>query len=153
MLGIGMPEIIVILVVVLVVFGPKKLPDLAKSIGRGMAEFKKATQDLKASLNMDEEIQEIKKGFDDEMWRTLDKAGPSGADPFKSRQEEMEESRPMQAEDSLNDKEESEVVEQKEQYGQDQQGMNQGGSQADGELTSEPETSGNDKGKEEGIGG
>ena len=38
--GIGLPEIIIVLVIVLVIFGPKRLPDLGRSLGRGMREFK-----------------------------------------------------------------------------------------------------------------
>ncbi len=53
MFGIGLPEIIIILVVALIVFGPKKLPDLARSLGKGMAEFKKATDDLKSTIDRD----------------------------------------------------------------------------------------------------
>ena len=45
MFGIGMPEMILILAIALIVIGPKKLPDLAKSLGRAMREFKKATND------------------------------------------------------------------------------------------------------------
>ena len=60
MFGIGMPELLIILAVALVVIGPSKLPDLARALGKGMAEFKRATQDLKNSMNMDEEIGEIK---------------------------------------------------------------------------------------------
>ncbi|HSA79143.1 MAG TPA: twin-arginine translocase TatA/TatE family subunit, partial [Nitrospirota bacterium] len=40
MFGLGIPELLVIFVIALIVFGPKKLPDLGKSIGRAMAEFK-----------------------------------------------------------------------------------------------------------------
>lgn len=65
MFGIGMPELILIMVIALIVIGPKKLPDLARALGRGMAEFRKATQEIKESLDLDEEIQEVKRGLAD----------------------------------------------------------------------------------------
>jgi sec-independent protein translocase protein TatA len=57
--SLGMPELIVIFVIALVVFGPRKLPELGRSLGRGIAEFKKATNELQNTLeqeiNADEE--------------------------------------------------------------------------------------------------
>lgn len=51
MFGIGAPEFILIIVIGLIVFGPGKLPELARSIGKGMREFKKATNALTQALN------------------------------------------------------------------------------------------------------
>ena len=53
MLGIGMQEILIILVVALIVIGPKKLPELARTLGKGFAEFKKAADDLQETVRMD----------------------------------------------------------------------------------------------------
>jgi len=66
MFGIGMPEMIMILVVALIVIGPKKLPDLAKSLGRALGEFKRATSDLKTSIDLESEFKKsVPSAFDD----------------------------------------------------------------------------------------
>jgi Tat protein translocase TatB subunit len=51
MFGIGMPELLLILALALIVIGPKKLPDIAKALGRGLAEFKRATDEMKSSFS------------------------------------------------------------------------------------------------------
>ena len=53
MFNIGTPELILILVVALIILGPKRLPELAKSLGRGIREFQKAADDVKDSLTRD----------------------------------------------------------------------------------------------------
>jgi sec-independent protein translocase protein TatA len=52
--SIGMPEMIIILVIALIIFGPRKLPELGRSLGKSLAEFKRASNELKNTL--EEEI-------------------------------------------------------------------------------------------------
>jgi TatA/E family protein of Tat protein translocase len=59
MFGIGMPELLLILAVALVVLGPKRLPELARSLGKGLAEFKKSTESLKDNL-IGEDLKDLK---------------------------------------------------------------------------------------------
>ncbi len=61
--SLGMQEIIVIFVLALIVFGPRKLPELGKSLGKGLAEFKKASNELKQTwedeVRLDKEREEM----------------------------------------------------------------------------------------------
>jgi sec-independent protein translocase protein TatA len=61
---IGMPELIVILVIALIIFGPRKLPELGKSLGRSLNEFKKASTDLQNTLEQEIKIEEQKEAAD-----------------------------------------------------------------------------------------
>ncbi len=59
MFGIGMPELLLILGLALIVLGPKKLPELAKTLGKGLAEFRRATEDLKDEFRkMEHDVEE-----------------------------------------------------------------------------------------------
>jgi TatA/E family protein of Tat protein translocase len=65
MFGIGLPELIVIAVIALLVVGPKKLPDLAKSLGKGLQEFKKATEGVTEGIKETLKPDDLKKDVDD----------------------------------------------------------------------------------------
>ena len=84
MFGIGLPELIIIMVIALIIIGPNKLPDLARALGKGMAEFKKATQEIKESLDMDDSLRDIRKDLAD----TVSGRGPEGTpdDPLKEEE-------------------------------------------------------------------
>ena len=58
--SIGMPEMLVILVIALIIFGPRKLPELGKSLGKSLAEFKRASNDLRNTLEEEIKVEERK---------------------------------------------------------------------------------------------
>ena len=101
MFGIGMPEMLVILALALIVIGPKKLPDLAKSLGRTMREFKKATSEFKETIQLEGELSEVKETFNDissEVKDAVDlnlkpekqKADETGSDDEKTEEEDSD---------------------------------------------------------------
>jgi TatA/E family protein of Tat protein translocase len=53
MFGIGIQELAIIFVVALLIFGPKRLPEFARSLGKGLAEFRRASSDLRQSFSLD----------------------------------------------------------------------------------------------------
>jgi len=77
MFGIGMPELILILAVALIILGPRKLPEIARALGKGISEFRRATSDLKDEIRkVEEEIEEPPPQA-----RTEDEPPPSTAPP------------------------------------------------------------------------
>lgn len=86
MFGIGMPEFILILAVALIVIGPKKLPEVARTLGKAMGEFKRATNELRSAVNIDDDLNEMKQSFQDvknatydSVYATSDKTAPADA--------------------------------------------------------------------------
>lgn len=61
MFGIGFPELLLIMAVALIVLGPKRLPELARALGRGLSEFKKATDEMKQTFTEETRSQEFKR--------------------------------------------------------------------------------------------
>ena len=57
--SLGLPEIAFILVLALLIFGPKKLPEIGRTLGKGMAEIRKATNELKRSVNTELALDEV----------------------------------------------------------------------------------------------
>ena len=60
MFGLGIPELLLIFVVALIVFGPKRLPDIGRTIGKTLAEFKKATDELKSTVEREVRLDELR---------------------------------------------------------------------------------------------
>ena len=58
--SLGFPEIILIFIVALIVFGPKRLPEIGRTLGKALGEFKKATDDFKSTIEREVRVEELK---------------------------------------------------------------------------------------------
>ena len=74
--SIGMPELVIILVIALIIFGPRKLPELGKSLGKSINEFKKASTELQNTLEQEIKLEEQK----DERAKTAATPAPTPAE-------------------------------------------------------------------------
>ena len=82
MLGsIGMPELIIILVIALIIFGPRKLPELGRSLGRSINEFKKASNELRNTLEDEIRVEEQRERVATSAAATAPTAPPPPVDP------------------------------------------------------------------------
>jgi len=80
MFGIGMPELLLILGLALIVLGPKKLPELAKALGKGLSEFRRATDELKDEFRkIEHEVEDAKTQANLSDDPSLEKPGEAGA--------------------------------------------------------------------------
>ena len=77
--SVGTPELIIIFVIALIVFGPRKLPELGKSLGKSLAEFKRASNELKNTLDEEIRMEERKSQERQEPPRVADFHGETAA--------------------------------------------------------------------------
>lgn len=108
MFGIGSMELIVILVVALLVIGPKKLPDMARALGKGLGEFKRMSSDLQSTITAEADKSEENERRKREERRKAAEAKARAAkteqtDPEQKTAETKAESAEMNAENSAED--------------------------------------------------
>lgn len=84
--SIGMPELIIIFVIALIIFGPRKLPDLGKSLGKSLAEFKRASNDLKNTLEEEVRLEEQRTAVEKEK-KVAEKAATTTPPPAHEEEE------------------------------------------------------------------
>lgn len=92
MFGIGMQELIIILIVALIVLGPKRLPEIARALGRGVGEFRRATSEVKESVDLEGELRKIEQEVEESPEAKVEKEakGEKEAKVEKEAKEEKE---------------------------------------------------------------
>jgi sec-independent protein translocase protein TatB len=86
--GLGLPEILLILVLALIVLGPKRLPEVAKTIGKAFSEFRRATTDIKDSVENEINRSELEKIYnvDAEDSQSIPEKTPDKIEPQKNEE-------------------------------------------------------------------
>jgi sec-independent protein translocase protein TatA len=77
--SIGMPELIIIFVIALIIFGPRKLPELGRSLGKSLAEFKRASNELKSTLEEEIRLEEQRSSLEESKAKAAAQAASAAA--------------------------------------------------------------------------
>ena len=77
--SIGMPELIIIFVIALIIFGPRKLPELGRSLGKSLAEFKRASNELKSTLEEEIRLEETRSTLEESKAKAAAQAAAAAA--------------------------------------------------------------------------
>jgi sec-independent protein translocase protein TatA len=77
--SIGMPELIIIFVIALIIFGPRKLPELGRSLGKSLAEFKRASNELKSTLEEEIRLDEQRSALEESKAKAAAQAAAAAA--------------------------------------------------------------------------
>jgi len=86
--SIGMPELIIIFVIALIIFGPRKLPELGRSLGKSLAEFKRASNELKSTLEEEIRLEEQRSVLEEKKAATAQSVTAPAANPTPTPVEE-----------------------------------------------------------------
>ena len=86
--SLGVPELLLIFAVILIVFGPRKIPEIGRMLGKAMGEFRKATDDLKSTIEREVRLEELKK------------VGPAAVETFTTPFESISRSEPERVDES-----------------------------------------------------
>jgi sec-independent protein translocase protein TatA len=88
---IGMPELVIILTIALIIFGPRKLPELGRSLGRSLHEFKRASNELRNTLDEEIRIEEQRSTERQRAPKTAEQAAPAAPeDPAVPRDKDSD---------------------------------------------------------------
>lgn len=81
--SLGVPELLLIFVVILIVFGPRRIPEIGRTLGKALGEFRKATDDLKSTIEREVRLEELKKIAPPlaPTWESISRTEPPQASP------------------------------------------------------------------------
>src|SRR5215468_7669124 len=97
--SIGMPELIIIFVIALIIFGPRKLPELGRSLGKSLAEFKRASNELKSTLEEEIRLEEQRTSLEESKAEAAAQAAAAAATTTEAAPPRVEEPAPARTAD------------------------------------------------------